>query len=76
MSYIENFIVDAIFSGKRIDCFLKEICPHYSRSYLQSIIVKGNVTVNDLVVNKHYRLTPGDRIKVEFPQTQKLEVRP
>lgn len=76
MSYIENFIVDAILSGKRIDCFLKEVCPNYSRSYLQSIIVKGNVTVNGLVVNKHYRLTPEDRIEVKFPQTQKLEVLP
>ncbi len=52
----------------RLDLFLKEQMPWFSRSFIQSLITKGEVFVNKEVSKRAYLVEKGDRIKVNIPQ--------
>ena len=47
---MENFevVVDESYNGIRIDKYLAEILPDFSRSRIQQLIEEGYVEVNDL----------------------------
>jgi len=64
-SSVLSFTVDAGSSGQRIDKFLTYRIEKTSRSYIQNIIRKDKIKVNDKVVNKHYRLVRNDRVTIE-----------
>ena len=51
-------------SGKRIDAFLHERLPEFSRSRLQSWIKAGRVLVNDAAVRASYLIRGAERISV------------
>lgn len=52
----------------RLDRFLVEQLPDYSRSYLQKLITQGHVRINDTVVTKaHSPLRPGMTVTLYFP---------
>ena len=59
----------------RLDVFLSTKISDYSRSYLQKLIKSGNVYLND-TVNKVSKttVTPGDKIKVDWPPEQRFEL--
>jgi len=52
---------------KRLDQFLAERFPSYSRSLLQRVIDTGGVTVNGQQRKASYRVKSGDRVKVRLP---------
>lgn len=53
----------------RLDQYLHELIPAYSRSYFQKIIQEGNVTVNEVIVTKAgYRVKTGNRIICLIPR--------
>ena len=54
-------------SGKRIDSFLSEEIPEFSRSYLKKIMDDGAVTVGGKNVKASYRMKPGDEINAVIP---------
>jgi len=64
-SSVLSFTVDAGSSGQRIDKFLTYRIEKTSRSYIQNIIRRDKIKVNDKVVNKHYRLVRNDRVTIE-----------
>jgi 23S rRNA pseudouridine1911/1915/1917 synthase len=51
----------------RLDLFLKEQMPRFSRSFIQSLIRKGRVLVNKEVSKQAYVVGKGDRIEVNIP---------
>lgn len=51
----------------RLDLFLKEQMPCFSRSFIQSLIRKGKVFVNKEVAKPAYLMGKGDRVEVNIP---------
>ena len=46
------FEVDVDHVGKRLDVYLVEMSPQYSRSYLSKMVAQGNVLVNGVIPRK------------------------
>jgi 23S rRNA pseudouridine1911/1915/1917 synthase len=61
----------------RIDLYLSQHLPDFSRSRLQNLIEQGNVMLNDLVCrSKKAVLKPGDRILINIPEVQPTDIIP
>lgn len=54
----------------RLDAVLAAACPDLSRARLQRLIAEGHVTVNGAPAQKSLRVTEGDRLAVEIPETE------
>lgn len=61
--------------NERLDSFLAEEIDEVSRSYIQKLIKKELVTVNEKKVKPSYVVNQGDRIAVNLPQPKKLDVK-
>ena len=59
-----SYNVDLESTGKRIDVFLNQKIPDKSRSYFQKLINNKNVFVNEISVNKNYKLAYGDIVNI------------
>ena len=73
---MENFevVVDESYNGIRIDKYLAEILPDFSRSHIQQLIEERYVEVNDLETKSNYKVKTGDIISAEWPEDEELEV--
>lgn len=69
-----EFIIDEQKSGERIDKFLSENIENKSRSFIQGLIEKELIKVNDNIVKSNYKLRLGDRIIVVVPDAVELQV--
>nr|WP_206756208.1 RluA family pseudouridine synthase [Trichocoleus sp. FACHB-591] len=64
-------------AGERLDRWLSEQLPDLSRSRLQKLIEQGQVHVNGQVcTSKKATVQMGDRVQVEIPEAQPLELQP
>ncbi len=63
-------IVNVENSGKRLDKFLSEKYPDFSRSMLQKIIKEGKIMVNFNKKSSNYKLKTGDDVNAELPDLQ------
>ncbi|MGG7176142.1 RluA family pseudouridine synthase [Clostridium paraputrificum] len=68
------YTVEEDFEGERIDKYLSQLFVDKSRSYLQGLIEKGNITVNDKIIKSNYKLRYHDEIKVLLPEPILLKV--
>ena len=71
-----TFVVPPEEAGERLDRVLADRFPDLSRAQLQRLIRSGAITVNDTVVRPAYRLAPGDRITVTFPEEPTVRPEP
>ncbi|MEW6542710.1 MAG: RluA family pseudouridine synthase [Nitrospirota bacterium] len=71
-----EIIVTAGEQPKRLDLFLASRDPALSRSALQRLIEEGRVTVNGQPVKPSYKIRPGDRIALDIPRPEPLELKP
>ncbi len=63
--------------GERIDAFLASKLQDVTRSWLQKLIEAGNVSVEGRdKLAKNYKLRAGDRLTVELPEPETLDVLP
>jgi len=53
----------------RLDLFLKQQMPCFSRSFIQSLIRKGKIFVNKEASKQAYLVEKGDRIEVNIPSS-------
>lgn len=72
----DPLIVSEQEAGMRLDTFLSQKFPDYSRSYFQSLIVQKLVLVNALIIKKATKLECGDTIEVEFALTPEIAIEP
>jgi 23S rRNA pseudouridine1911/1915/1917 synthase len=72
----EFFVPEDQEPGERLDIFLMKKLPDYSRTYFQKLITKNFVKVNGKVVTKGFKVKPGDKIEITFPEEQPLSVEP
>ena len=64
-------------AGERIDAFLASKLHDVTRSWLQKLIDAGNVSVEGREkLAKNYKLRAGDRLTVELPEPETLDVLP
>ena len=59
--------------GQRLDVFLTESLPEYSRSRLQSMIKEGEITVNGRTVKAGFKLSAGDQIMLQHREVVPME---
>ncbi|MBQ9592422.1 MAG: RluA family pseudouridine synthase [Lachnospiraceae bacterium] len=67
-------IEEAEEAGIRLDRYLTEVLPDYSRSYLQNQIKEGNILVNDRPVKVSYHTRMGDEIRVADIELREPEI--
>lgn len=63
-------------SPKRLDVFLANREPTYSRAALQRLIQHGKIQINNQLVKPGVKIKPGDCISVEIPRPEPLDIKP
>ncbi len=63
-------------AGIRLDKYLSKEFPTYTRSFIQKLIEKGNVTVNEENKNGKYLVNPKDVIVLEIPDPVDVNILP
>lgn len=71
-----NFTVDASSKQQRIDRFLSQKLPQYSRSFLKKIIEQNLVCVDGCSIKPSKIIEPGSQISVEIPEPVETEIIP
>jgi len=62
-------------SDERLDSYLSDELENVSRSYIQSLIKKGHIEVNNIKKKASYIVKHGDSITVNLPEPEKLEIK-
>lgn len=62
--------------GLRLDKYLTDKLPEYSRSYIQKLLEDGQILVNGRPSKSNYKLRNGDLITVTIPEAEPLDVEP
>lgn len=70
----QEYIVPEKSSGLRIDKFLTESCPDYTRSFLQKLLKSELVEVNGKPVKSGYKTAAGDTVTFEVPEAVEAEI--
>lgn len=66
-----------VWAADRLDRFLADHLKNASRSYVQTLILKGHITVNgQRILKKNHRLELGDEVQVVFPKPTELKLKP
>lgn len=66
-----SLVIEPTQAGQRIDKFLSQALPSYSRSFFQNLIDTGCVTINAHPAKSSSSLKTGDRITITLPTEQK-----
>jgi len=61
---------------KRLDQFLANREPYFSRSELQRFILEGHITVDQEVVKPSHKVKPGEHILLNVPRPEPLDMLP
>ena len=61
---------------KRLDVFLASREPTLSRAALQRLIQGGRIRINDQPVRSSHKIRPGDKITLEIPRPEPIQVKP
>ncbi len=64
------------FEGMRIDKYIVSILEDSSRSFVQNLINKEMVKVNQRVVKSNYKLKVNDQLEMTIPEPEKISVEP
>jgi 23S rRNA pseudouridine1911/1915/1917 synthase len=72
---ITEFLITAGEHPKRLDVFLVNRERDMSRSALQRLIELGRIRINDQVVKPSQKIKPGDKIRMDVPKPEPLELK-
>ena len=70
-----SFVAASEDADKRLDKYLSEALPDYTRSALVKLIENGGVTVNGKSVAKNYRLSVNDAVALDVPEPVEYEAK-
>lgn len=68
--------IDENHAGQRLDYFLKQKFPQYSRSFLKSQILKGDVLINGKIKKPSCVLKENDKVDVNIIAPEKVTMAP
>ncbi|WP_315114467.1 RluA family pseudouridine synthase [uncultured Clostridium sp.] len=71
---IKEFLINKDFENTRLDVFLTEHLDGKSRSFIQGLIEKEEIKVNDKVKRSNYKLKDGDIVTIRIPNSIPLNV--
>lgn len=72
-----KFVVEASQSGNRVDKFLQSVCPDYSRTDLQKLLLSGKVSLAGKALSKNFRVEEGMEIQLEsLPEKEASNLEP
>ncbi|GJL56088.1 MAG: pseudouridine synthase [Nitrospirales bacterium] len=63
-------------STKRLDHFLANRDPYFSRTALQRLILERHITVDGQTVKPSHKIKPGDRIVLTVPRPEPIDIQP
>ena len=63
-------------STKRLDHFLANRDPYFSRTALQRLILDGHITIDGQSVKPSHKIKPGDRIVLTVPRPEPIDIEP
>ncbi|MBP2649811.1 MAG: rluD 2 [Firmicutes bacterium] len=66
--------VDETDKNERLDVFVANHIPEFSRSHFQKLITAGQITVQGKVVKANYKVQPNERIAVTLPEPAMVEI--
>lgn len=70
-----EFDIEEKLQGSRIDSACAQVLSGMSRSFIQKLFEKGNISVNgEICISKKYKVKFGDRIKIAIPEPTKLDI--
>jgi len=72
----ESYEVETEQEGERLDKFLCEIYPDFSRSFFQKLIKEQQVLVNDIPQKASYLIRVGEIVTVEIPDAVQTAIEP
>lgn len=72
----ESHKITAGESGARLDSFLAQEFPQYTRSYLKQLIGEGNVFLNGQAVKASAKVKGGDEIMLHIPELWETAILP
>lgn len=75
MENFEEIVVELKDINKRIDVLICEKFSDCSRSFIQKLFLKEKIFLNGKKINKHYKVSVDDIIKVFFPEPENFEVK-
>lgn len=70
------FTISEDSSGERVDKFLADVLPEFSRSYLQKLLKSGLVLADNRPIKPNYRLLAGEKLSISLPENEDLDVVP
>lgn len=68
--------VDAEFDGERLDKYISETAEEISRSYAAKLAGDGKIQSGGKTLDKKYRVSEDEVIKIDIPEPQKISVAP
>ena len=68
--------IEPEYNGQRIDKFLSETLPEYSRSFIQKVVKDGGVLVDEKCVKSNYKLSTGQILKLNVPELVEPDIVP
>ena len=72
-----NFEVEQEEKGKRIDLFLvSKLGSGYSRTFIQQLILKKEVLLNNLPVSSHHKVNSGDFVSARIIEDKETQIAP
>jgi 23S rRNA pseudouridine1911/1915/1917 synthase len=71
-----EWVVSKPEEGLRLDIFLSKVCPHLSRSQIKRWIVQGKSRINGQSGKASRHLQKGERVRLEIPVPELLELAP
>ena len=70
-----EFLIEADCVGQRIDVFLTEKLDGKTRSATQKMVLDGCVQINGALASKNSKLKLNDKVTVDMPPLQELDVK-
>ncbi len=73
---MQTFEVSTGYEGMRLDKFLAEIYPDFSRTFIQKLIKSGQVQISGNILKPNYIVTAGELVDFEIPEPVQADILP
>lgn len=73
---MEKIVLWCEEDGIRLDSFVSSNADGISRSYAATLCEEGRITSNGKKLKKNYKVSKGERIEIDLPEPENLEVLP
>ncbi len=70
-----EFTIEEQNVGYRVDQFLSDAIPEISRTYIKKLIEENSVMINTANCKSSYKLQLGDKVNVEVPEPEELNIK-